>query len=234
MALLETQEIILSTQPDRLIMQVKNLDPQAARFMANQAVREARRKMPKATGASAKRLEPIWGQDYFGIRFPDSYVWYQENGIKAFTMKNLAGKTIPMWIDDPTGKERMKNPKAKTRMSASGKMQILIFRKAAKMGQRIDKTRVNKATGAKETYSTVASYPGAPGRISVRQAGSPMTTKGKVGGQIAAGNGGVRWRHPGLQARFFLNNSMTLAAQWNGVLPERIYVADWRWKAMSR
>lgn len=232
MALLETQESIVSSQPDRLIMKVKNLDAAAARFMANQAVREARRKMPKATGQSAKRLEPIWGDGYFGIRFPDAYVWYQENGIKAFTMKSLAGKTIPMWVSDRDGSIRARNPKAKVKVAANGETKVLIFRKAAKMGQRIDKTR-KVAGGGKETYSTVASYPGAPGRISVRQAASPLTTSGKVGGQIAAGNGGVRWRHPGLQARFFLNNAMTLAAQWNGVLPERIYVADSRWKAMT-
>lgn len=234
MALLETAEVILSTQPDRLVMKVPNLDAKGARYMANQAVREARRKMPKATGASAANLQPIYGDGYFGIRFPDKYVWFQENGIRAFTMKSLAGKTIPMWIDDPTGQERMKNPKAKTRTTASGKTQVLIFRKAAKMGQRKDKTRINKSTGLKETYSTVASYPGAPGRISQREAANPRTTAGKVGGQIAKGNGGVRWRHPGLQARFFLNNSMTLAAQWNGVMPTRIYVADARWKAMAK
>jgi len=227
--LLESPEMRLSENPDRMVMLVKGLNPKRARNLANQAVREARRKMPKATGESAKRLQPIYGKDYFGIYFPDSYVWFQDHGIKPFTMKSLAGKTIPMWIDDPTGAERSKNPKAKVRTTASGKTQILIFRKAANMGARIQKRKVDKKTGAVTHEDKPASYPGAPGRIGRRQAGSPYTTSGKVAGAIATGNSGVRWRHPGLAPRLFLNNALTLTAQWNGILPIRVYATDANW-----
>jgi len=229
--LLETPEMRLAPNPDRMVMVVKGLNPKRARNLANQAVREARRKMPKATGDSARRLQPVYGKGFFGIYFPDSYVWFQDHGIRPFTMKSLAGKTIPMWIDDPTGAERAKNPKAKTRTTESGKNQVLIFRKAANMGARIQKTRIDKKTGLKITEDKPASYPGAPGRIGSREAGSPFTTKGRVAGAIRPGNSGVRWRHPGISPRLFLNNALTLTAQWNGILPIRVYAADKNFKA---
>lgn len=225
-----TPEMKISELPDRLIMYVPGLKPNHARNAANDAVREARRKMPKSTGYAASRLQPLYGKDFFGLRWMDSYVWFQENGIRPFTMNSLAGKTIPMWVDDTNGTERQKNPKAKVRVTMSGKTQVLIFRKAARKGQRISRTRKDPVSGEKIVDSRPASYPGAPGRISRREAGSPMTTPGKIAGAIAAGNGGVRWRHPGLEPRLFLNNGMTLGAQWNGILPVRLYVADSGWR----
>jgi len=229
--LLETPEMRLSQNPDRMVMVVKGLNPGRARTLANQAVREARRKMPKATGDSARRLQPVYGKGFFGIYFPDSYVWFQDHGIRPFTMKGLAGKTIPMWIDDPTGAERAKNPKAKIRTTQSGKTQVLIFRKAAQMGARIQKKKVNRKTGEVTYEDKPASYPGAPGRIGNREAGSPFTTQGKVAGAIRPGNSGVRWRHPGISPRLFLNNALTLTAQWNGILPIRVYAADKNFRA---
>jgi hypothetical protein len=223
---IETAELTVSAAPDRLIMTIEGLHPSDARRMANQAVAIARKTMPKATGSSAKRLSPAYGQGYFGIKFQDSYVWFQENGIKGFTMHALAGKTIPMWVDDRDGKLRAKNPKIKTKTDAAGKTKVLIFRKAAQTGQRVTKRRKSG-----ERYDAPASYPGAPGRISVREASAPYTTEGRVGGQIARGNGGVRWRHPGLHPRLFLNNALTVTAERNGYLPLRIYAADARWKA---
>lgn len=229
--LLETAEMAISQNPDRVIMYVPGLKPNRARNIANQAVAEARRKMPKSTGYSANRLQPLYGKDFFGIRWADSYVWFQDHGIRPFTMWSLEGKTIPMWVDDPTGTERQKNPKAKTRVTLSGKTQVLIFRKAARRGQRIVKYKRNKVTGQPQVVEDrPASYPGAPGRISVRESGSPSTTPGRVAGAIARGNGGVRWRHPGIAPRLFLNNAMTLACQWNGILPVRLYIADDRWR----
>jgi hypothetical protein len=203
--LLETQEMVVSAHPDRLIMMVPSLRGARARNMANGAVREARRVMPKLTGRAASRLFPLYGAGYFGLGWADSYVWFQEQGIKPFTMYALAGKTIPMWVDDPTGTEREKNPKAQIRTTMSGKTQVLIFRKV-----------VN---------------PGAPGRIGRRQAGRPHTTAGTRGGQIAPGNIGVRWRHPGLAPRLFLNHAMTLAAQQAGIIPTRVYAADRGWRS---
>lgn len=230
--LLETAEITISGRPDRVIMYLPGLKPPRARTMANMAVAEARRKMPKSTGYSANRLQPLYGKDFFGIRWADSYVWFQDHGIKAFTMNSLEGKTIPMWIKDPTGAERAKNPRAKIRVNMSGVTEVLIFRKAARKGTRITKYKRDPVSGKRVVAEDrPASYPGAPGRIGVRESQAPMTTNGRVAGAIARGNVGVRWRHPGIAPRLFLNNAMTLACQWNGVLPVRIYVADDRWRS---
>jgi len=204
-ALIETQEMIISPHPDRLIMLVGGLSGSRARNLANAAVREARRVMPKLSGQSASRLFPLYGSGYFGIGWLDGYTWFQEQGIRPFTMFALKGKVIPMWVDDPTGTEREKNPKARTRVTLSGKTQVLIFRKATD--------------------------PGAPGRISRREAGQPWTTPGRRPGAIARGNVGVRWRHPGLAPRKFLNHALSLAAQRGGIEPNRIYAADRTWRA---
>jgi hypothetical protein len=225
----ETFEMRISDRPDRLIMVVHGLKGPRARSMANDAVRQARQLMPKLTGYSASRIYPLYGAGYFGIGFLDSYVWFQENGIRPFTMFSLAGKTIPMWIDDPTGEMAQKNPRAQTRVTMSGKPQVLIFRKVAQLGQR-KTVRRKVANATYEEHSVPMSYPGAPGRIGVRQAGQPYTTPGKMGGRIASGNVGVRWRHPGLAPRMFLNRSMTVAAQRAGIIPTRIYAADRGWR----
>jgi hypothetical protein len=228
--LLESAEMRLCETPDRIIMVVAGLTPGRARSCALAAVRECRRKMPKMSGASAARLQPLYGKGYFGIWWADSYVFFQDHGIRPFTMRSLAGKIIPMWIDDPTGKERSKNPKAKVRTTMSGKIQVLIFRKAANIGQRVTKYGRDAGGNRVVVSDKPASYPGAPGRIGVREAGSPNTRAGKAGGQIAKGNVGVRWRHPGTAPRLFLNNALTLAAQWNGILPIRVYLCDRTWR----
>lgn len=227
MSLSTTAEFnIASGEPDRMIMLVPGISGARARKIANEATFMARSLMPKMSGASASRMYPIYGKGYFGVAWKDSYVWFQDHGINPFTMKNLAGKTIPMWIDDPTGKERNANPKAKVRTTMSGKIQVLIFRKVAKPGQTRTKIVRDKKTGSLRNKQVPASYPGAAGRINKRQASKPFTTRGTQGGQIAKGNGGVRWRHPGLAPREFLNHSLTYSAQLNGILPIRVYAAD--------
>src|SRR5271157_3191162 len=95
----EVAEFQLASTPDRMIMLVDKLPGNRAHWMASEAVREARKLMPKLTGAAARRLVPLYGQGYFGIMWPDAYVYFQERGIRPFTMTALAGKTIPMWID---------------------------------------------------------------------------------------------------------------------------------------
>lgn len=229
--LLETAEFRLAETPDRIIMLVPKMTPGRARTCALAAVQECRRKMPKMSGASAARLQPLYGKGYFGIRWADSYVFFQDHGIRPFTMRNLAGKTIPMWIDDPTGQERAKNPRARVRTTMSGKTQVLIFRRAANMGQRVTKYGRDSQGNRVVVSDKPASYPGAPGRIANREAASPNTRTGKLGGQVARGNVGVRWRHPGIAPRLFLNNAVTLAAQWNGILPTRVYLADATWRS---
>jgi hypothetical protein len=226
----ETAEIMLSQNPDRLIMTVPGIKPNAARAIALNAVRVARGLAPRMSGRMASRMYPLYGKGYFGIGFQDSYAWFQEHGIRPFTMYALAGKTVPMWIDDPTGTERSRNPKAKTRVTLSGKTQVLIFRRAAQMGQR--KTTMRKTPGGvTEKVSSPMSYPGAPGRIGARETGTPWTTPGRLGGAVARQNTGVRWRHPGLAPRLFLNHSLTVAAQQGGILPLRIYACDRGWRS---
>ena len=226
----ETAEFRISAQPDRLIMIVPQLNGRRARGIANEAVRLTRVLMPKLTGQSYSRIFPIYGAGYFGVGFLDSYLWFQEKGIRPFTMVALAGKTIPMWVNDPTGTEHQRSPKAPTRVTMSGIPQVLIFRRVAQIGQtKVVRTR-NKVSGEVTERTVPMSYPGAPGRIGVRQAGQPLTTPGKTGGQIAGGNIGVRWRHPGLQPRKFMNRAITVAAQRGGILPVRIYAADRYWR----
>ena len=222
--------MVISAHPDRLLMMVPGLRGTRARNLANAALREARRVMPKLTGRSASRLAPVYGAGFFGLMWVDNYVWFQEQGIRAFTMYSLAGKTIPMWVDDPTGTERQKNPKAQVRTTMSGKTQVLIFRRAAMPGQQRT-VRRKTAGGTFEERTVPASYPGAPGRIGRRESAQPLTTAGRRPGAIARGNIGVRWRHPGLAPRLFLNHAITLAAQQGGIEPVRIYAADRGWRA---
>ncbi|THA72575.1 hypothetical protein E6R60_26975 [Streptomyces sp. A0642] len=231
----EVPEVHLVTVPDRMIMIEKGLSAGVARAAAREAVRQARRRMPKMSGAAARGLQPLYGKGYFGIQWATSVVWYQDHGTNPFTMRSLAGKIIPMWIDDPTGQERRDNPKAKVRTTESGKIQVLIFRRAALIGQRKKIYRRDPATGLRVLVSDKPmSYPGAPGRISRREAGKPWTAPGKRPGAIASGNVGVRWRHPGIKPRSFLNTSMTQAAQKTGVLAQRVYVADKGWRNYVR
>lgn len=197
--------------PDRLVMHVPGVSEAECRIAALEAVSIAKSIAPKLSGRSAARLEPLFAEGLFGVRWLDSHVWFQEQGIKPFTMTKLAGKTIPMWIDDPTGTERARNPKLRSRITASGKVQVLIFRRAARMGQR--KLVQRGAT----LVDVPASYPGAPGRIAAREARQPYTTPGKVGGQIARNNVGVRWRHPGIAPRQHIAHSIQQAANRVGL-----------------
>lgn len=219
-------EIKLSDRPDRLVAVEYGLSARECERIARYAVDIARQRAPKMSGSSAAALEPLYLDHVYGIYFPSPILWYQDHGTRPFVMRSLAGKTIPMWVDDPAGTIRAKNPKAKTRTTASGRFQVLIFRRAGMPGQRIQKMVKDRKTGQMVPKSVPASYPGAPGRINQREAGSPMTTPGRTPGAIAPGNGGVRWRHPGISPRLFMNSSILLAAQHFGVNPQRVYVAD--------
>jgi hypothetical protein len=212
--------------PDRAVMVIDNLDDKTASYLAWEAVSQARQAIPRVTGRTALRLQPIWGNEYFGIWFPDNYVWYMEKGTKPFTMRSLAGKTIPMWVEDPGGQLRAKNPKMKVRRTEDGRTQVLIFRRAAKIGQRKQVFKKNRLTGQYESRSVAASYPGAPGRIANRIPGQPFTPRGKVGGRISGGNIGVRWRHPGLQAAQYINSALARTAFENGLIMQTVYFLD--------
>jgi hypothetical protein len=198
--------------PDKMIFYFSGINESVAREAALLAVEVAKREAPKLSGAAANGIKAIYGPNYFGLTWSKDYLWIQNAGARPFTMKSLAGKTIPMWIDDPIGKEQQKNPKAKTRITASGKTQVLIFRKAASLGQK--KLVKKKVKGVMTQRSVPASYPGAPGRIALREAQSPFTTDGKIAGAIAKGNGGVRWRFPGLAPRGFFQQALREASSY--------------------
>ncbi len=200
-----------SLTPDRMIMVVgEGFGIALTQELAQQAVTEAQRVLPKITGAMSGTLRPVFGEGYFGIFFPDKRIWYLEKGTRPFTMNNLQNKVIPMWVDDPDGTESKKNPKAKTRMTVDGRRQTLIFRRAARKGER------KMAWRRGQLRSVPRSYPGAPGRISNRL-GS---------GRIGTPNGGVRWRHPGIQPRNYLNYAMESVAVEFGFEPKELLLVD--------
>jgi hypothetical protein len=201
--------------PDRLVMEVPGLLAEDAANIAMMALAYAYKNSPKATGRSARRLIAVYGLGFFGIHWLDDYVWYQEAGIRPFTMKSLQGKTIPIWADDPHGELRRANPKAEVRDAGGGRIQVLIFRRVARIGQRKKVRRMKR--GLLHEVDVPASYPGAPGRIALREAPRPDTTPGRVGGRIHKGNVGVRWRHPGLNPRGFIDHALRLAARDGGV-----------------
>lgn len=222
-----TPEVQVSTEPDRYIIVARSLSGRDAYRLAQQAVRMARALAPKLTGKGARDIYPISGAGFFGLAMP-AHLWYNERGTKPRTMHELEGKVIPMWIDDPTGKEASNNPKAQRRVTASGKKQVLIFRRAAKRGeQRVVRRKI---AGQWQTKFVNKHWPGAPGRIALREAKKPYTTPGRTAGAVAPQNIGVWWRHPGITPRMFANHAMTTVAQRRGIVPSRIYVAgpDWR------
>jgi hypothetical protein len=199
-----------------MLMMVPGLEAEDAYKAATKAVAHAQALCPKLTGDAASSIAPIYGEGYFGLTWTVGYLWAQNQGVRPFLMRSLAGKTIPMWVDDPTGTEAKKNPKAKRRVTESGRPQVLIFRKAATVGQQKKVTR-KIAGGGTITKMVPASYPGAPGRIANREARQPYTTPGKVGGRIARGNIGIRWYFPGLSPRLFLQEGLDRAAGDMGV-----------------
>jgi hypothetical protein len=222
-----------SGPPDRMIMVVPELERDEARYLAIDSVAHARQLMPRVTGSTANRLTPVYDEGYFGIYFPDSWTWFMEHGTRPFTMRSLAGKTIPMWISDWDGSVRRANPKARVRTTEDGRIQVLIFRRAARMGQRKIVKRMNKRTQQMEPVTVPASYPGAPGRIAQRVAPAPWTPTGQRGGQVSAGNVGVRWRHPGLRAMQFMNTALATSAFESGLIIQTIYATDGAsWEAL--
>jgi hypothetical protein len=123
-----------------------------SRKVSNTATRLAVQRAPKRTGLGAKGLYPIVKRGYVGvgIRPWASYMYFQEVGIKPFTMWSLEGKVIPMNIGGKT-----------------------VFRTAVNVGK--------------------------PGRINKRD---PET------GRIMKTNVGVKWRHPGLEPKNFIKDSL--------------------------
>lgn len=207
------------SMPDRLMMHTSmakdgtELTEYDQRNMAETATQFAAHLAPKMSGDSARNLAPIWTETSFGVKWTDRHIWFQEAGIRPFTMRNLAGRTIPMWVQDHDGELRRQNPRIQTRVTEDGRTQVLIFRKAAPIGSR----KTVERDGV--MVDVPRSFPGAPGRINRRERPRPLTAPGKVGGQIALRNVGVRWRHPGLPKRSFIRQALVLVAHYSGVEP---------------
>lgn len=206
--------------PEMAVMIFRDLHEDEARYLAQDAVYRARQRMPRVTGATARTIRPVYGRRWFGLSFGEN-AWRLEHGTGPHTMRSLAGKTIPMWITDVDGSMRAQNPKSRVRVTQDGRTQVLIFRKAAKLGAR--KTVTSKWGNS---YQTPAAYPGAPGRIARREPGVPWTSIGNRGGAVSAGNTGVRWRHPGIRAMQFLNSALAEAAFDAGLIVETVYLVD--------
>lgn len=203
-----------SVLPDRLYVLAPGYKRNQTRLLANQSAALARALSPKLSGRGAQGIKPYYGDGFFGVKWDRSYIWYQEAGINPFTMLRLAGKTIPMWIDDPTGAEQRANPKAKTRVTVNGRRQVLIFRKAAKPGER-KRVAVRDRSGRLRYWRDVPkSYPGAPGRISHRGFDEVRSsTTGRIAKLVSRPHVGVRWRHPGIVGREFMQYAIQETAR---------------------
>jgi hypothetical protein len=217
--------------PNKAVMGVPNLDLVRARRVAIDACIAARTFAPKATSASSAKFYPVWGEGWFGVAWEHPYVFYTEAGIRPFTMRSLAGKVVPMWVNDPDGKQARENPKAKTRILDDGRKQVLIFRRAARQGQRKNVWR--NQNGSMVRKSVPMSYPGAPGRIAVNRSQGIMRSgdvdpSSRNPGQIAPRNVGVRWRHPGTDGSRFLARGLYVAAVANGFPVSSVnYLSMW-------
>lgn len=194
----------VSTNPNAIVAYVEGMDAATAYQMAVSAVYVAQQWMPKVSGSAAASLRPVHEEGFYGISWGRSYVRFLEGGTQPRTMRELAGKTIPMWVDDSDGslaaKMAPKDRATKTRTTVDGRRQAKIFRKAAPIGSRKNVVRAGR------TVSVPRSYPGAPGRIAARS-----------GGQIAKGNVGVRWRHPGIKGRDYIMDALLYVADSAGV-----------------
>lgn len=131
---------------------MKNDFYDVARRLAQDAVILARLKAEEQmniTPATLSALYPIANKDgSFGIGIEPRayYLYFQDRGIRPFTMYELEGRTIPIRLPNGT----------------------VIFRKAKNVGK--------------------------PGRIKDRD----------EKGRIMKGNVGVKWRHPGLPPKNFI------------------------------
>lgn len=210
--------------PNRLYVLAPGYNRRQCEVLAKQAVAFVRAVTPKLSGRGAEGIKPYFGAGWFGISFDRSYLWYQEQGTSPFTMTKLAGKVIPMWIDDPLGNEARANPKAKRRITANGRRQILIFRKAAKLGAR-KRRAVRDPSGRLLRWRDVpASYPGAPGRIAQRAFHDVKgTSSGRIVRVIPRPHMGVRWRNPGVVGREFMQHGIQTVAQMAGLTDNTVY-----------
>lgn len=191
--------------PNAMVAFVEGMSYETALGMSAAAVHIAQEWMPKVSGSAARSLRPVAYRGYYGISWGRSYIRHLEHGTRPRTMTSLAGKTIPMWVDDQDGSRAAKmSPKDRatlTRTTEDGRRQIKIFRKAAPIGSRKWIEREGRRV------SVPRHYPGAPGRIRDRT----------EDGRIAPGNVGVWWRHPGTKGRDYIGDALDYVAHTAGV-----------------
>ncbi len=209
--------------PDRLYMLAPERTRSECHKMAMAAVALCVKDAPRLSGRATAGIKPYYGLAFFGVKWDRPYLWYQESGTAPHTMRNLAGKTIPMWIDDWTGDLARKNPKAKTRITANGRRQILIFRKVGKIGAKKRVADRDSEGRIVRWRSVNQSFPGAPGRVSNRQWSPPDGTTGRISLLISRPHVGVKWRHPGLVPREFMKNSIATVGAENGLTVRDVY-----------
>ena len=210
--------------PNRLYVLAPGFSTRQCEALAKASVDFIRSITPKISGAGAGGMKPYFGPGWFGIGWDRPYLWHLEAGTKPHTMTKLAGKVIPMWINDPTGKEAKANPKAETRMSVDGRKQVLIFRKAAKIGAR-RKVAVRDRQGRLVRWRDApASYPGAPGRIARTSFDEIKGTHtGKIAKLVPRPHVGVRWRNPGIVGRGFMQHGLQQVGRSVGLSDATVY-----------
>lgn len=191
-----------------MLVRVDGLAAADARRLSHAAARRARQLAPRLSGEGARSITPHHGPGFFGVRWAAEHLWHQEMGTARRTMTQLAGKTIPMWVDDPTGRLSRGDPKARSRV-VSGRRQVLVFRRAAPVGQ-------TKLVGQPGRMTRVpAAYPGAR---------TPAGDKGQGPRPSGHRRSPVRWRHPGITGRSFLGRALRETARDAGVPSPEVYV----------
>jgi hypothetical protein len=209
--------------PDRMWVSAPGVSTSDCRHLAALCASRAQSIAPKVSGAGARGIKPISGDGFFGLSWDQTHLWYVEEGTAARTMRSLAGRIIPMWLPDPLGRLHREYPKNETRVTVDGRHEVLIFRRVAKIGQTKNVIR-RDSHGRLQVRSKPASYPGAAGRINLRQFPDfpNGTGNGRIMSTIERPHVGVRWRHPGIVGKHFMAHSITSVCQEYGIGAKRI------------
>ena len=194
------------TNPDGWVMPIGSDVPlEVADMAAQEAAALAREMAPRVSGQGARGLTPAFGDGWIGIWSRQSHMLHVNEGTRPRIMTELAGKTIPMWVNDRDGSMTESIPLAKraerTRVTEDGRRQVKIFRKAAPIGS----TKiVPNARG--RLIQVPRAYPGARKRVSGRFAGR-------------------YWRHPGISGQQFVQDALELVASEMRFDADDVYLA---------
>ena len=67
-----------------------------ARQVAEDAVKRAKSYGTRRRWTATRRLRPLWAQGVVGIRDPNKFLVYQDQGTAPYTPYHLEGKTVPI------------------------------------------------------------------------------------------------------------------------------------------